>query len=63
MIRLLNLSKNLTELPFGSALVLELRQDSNGLYYIQIQLKNNTLNEPISLKAVKMEGSIDFILK
>jgi hypothetical protein len=56
MIRLLNLSNTLTDLPFGSALIFELRQDSNGLFYIQIQLRNNTQNEPISLKLLKMEG-------
>jgi hypothetical protein len=53
---LLNISPPLSQLNFGAALILELRQDANSLYYIQIRLRNDSLSEPISLKNLKMEN-------
>jgi hypothetical protein len=41
---------------FGSALVIELRQNSNGNYFIQIFLKNNDRHEAIGLKMLKIKG-------
>lgn len=53
---LLNLSPPLSQLNFGAALILELRQDANSLYYMQMRLRNDSLSEPISLKNLKMEN-------
>ena len=53
---LLNISPPLSQLNFGAALILELRQDANSLYYVQIRLRNDSLSEPISLKSLKMEN-------
>ena len=53
---LLNIAPPLSQLNFGAALIMELRQDNNGLYYVQLRLRNDTINEPVSLKNLKMEN-------
>ena len=53
---LLNIAPPLSQLNFGAALILELRQDGNNLYYVQMRLRNDSLSEPISLKNLKMEN-------
>ncbi len=42
--------------PFGSSIILELRQDSNGTGYVQFMYKNNSLNAPISLQPLNIKG-------
>lgn len=52
--KLLNLNVSMTNIPFGTSLILELRKDNNNLHYINIMLKKNSINEPISINPVKM---------
>jgi hypothetical protein len=59
--KLLNLTyyPTLTQFSFGAALIFELRQDVKGLFYIQILAKNNSMNQPISLKTLRMDNCED----
>ncbi len=52
--QLLNITNSLTSYPFGAALIIELRQDANGLYYVQIMSKNNSINQPININRVRL---------
>ena len=56
MLTLLNITSPLIPLHFGAALILELRQDANGLFYIQLRLRNDSINDPILLKTLKMDN-------
>jgi hypothetical protein len=50
---------SLTQFSFGAALIFELRQDIKGLYYVQILAKNNSMNQPISLRTLHMDHCED----
>ena len=52
-------SSTLNQYSFGAALIFELRQDVKGLYYVQIMAKNNSMNQPIALKTLRMDRCED----
>ncbi len=49
MTELLELGNRLQSLPFGSAMIIELRVDSKGAYYVQVQFKSNQVNTATEL--------------
>lgn len=53
---LLNISNdNLSQIQFGSSLIFELRQDTNGIFYTNLMIRNNTNSQPTVLKPVKLK--------
>jgi hypothetical protein len=54
---LLNISSPLRQQEFGSSIVFELRKDANNLHYVSVLTKNNSLNQPVSLRAAKIGGT------
>lgn len=63
MQKLLNTSTNFVQPDFASGFVFELRQDSNGTYYVRVLFKNNKASEPIALNPVAIDGNIWFNIK
>ena len=61
MVKLLNLTQDLRQPPFASAVILELRRALNSSqYYIQALYKNNTPSEPISYTPMSINGQCFF---
>lgn len=57
MTKLLNLTSKITQPPFASSVILELRKSvSSSKYYVQVFIKNNTINEEITFKKVTING-------
>ncbi|CAF0784398.1 unnamed protein product [Brachionus calyciflorus] len=54
LMNLLNLNVSLSQIPFGTSLIFELRKDQKGLHYINLMLRNNNLTETTSLNQIKM---------
>lgn len=54
---MLNLTSKITQPPFASSVILELRKSLSGSkYYVQVFIKNNTIDEEITLKEVNIYG-------
>ena len=61
MARLLNLSAPLTQPPFTSAIIIELRKSvQDDKYFVQVYYKNNVDEEPIQLEEVRV-GVCDYL--
>ena len=56
VVSLLNLTPNLKELPYSSALVFELRKDGLHKFYVKVLLKSNSYDEPFSLSQATVDG-------
>ena len=56
VVSLLNLTPNLKELPYSSALVFELRKDRNNKFYVKVLVKSNSYDEPFSLNQATVYG-------
>jgi hypothetical protein len=63
LFQLLDLSPFISQPPFASAVVLELRKTIKNEYFVQAVLKNNTPEEPITYKVLSMNGKIIFLIK
>lgn len=56
MTKLLDLVPFIAQPPFASAVIFELRKSTDSNYFVQVLLKNNTPEEPISYKAFPING-------
>ncbi|CAF0751790.1 unnamed protein product [Brachionus calyciflorus] len=56
LISLLNFTWPLVEIPYASAIVVELRKDSNNNYYTQVLLRNGTYGNPQPMSVVQLNG-------
>lgn len=63
LLGLLNFSWPLREIPYGSAIVFELRQDivNTSQFYVQLLFKNNTFRQQSNLYVVEMNGNISLL--
>lgn len=61
MIKLLNLSSNVIQPPYVSAVVLELRKSlkNESKYYVQCFLKNNTIYEETNYRIIRIGSCSD----
>ena len=55
--KLLELTPFITQPPFASAVLIELRKSTDGKYFVQAVLKNNTITEPISYQVLQINGN------
>lgn len=63
MTRLLELISLITQSPYVSAVVLELRRSlqDNTKYYVQCVFKNNTIDEEINFNKLKIRSCSDYM--
>jgi hypothetical protein len=52
------LSPFITQPPFASAVIFELRKSVHNNYFVQVLLKNNTPEEPITYEILPIKGNI-----
>jgi len=58
-LKLLNVNVQLSQPNFASAIVLELRRTRDFRYFVRILWKNNELEEPVSLKELRILDCVD----
>ena len=56
ILTLLNATNQLDQVPFATALIFELRQDSSGLYYIQLIMQKNSTAQPFYLQPINIDS-------
>jgi hypothetical protein len=59
--KLLKPNDPLQVLPIGTAIIVELRQDKVGNYYIQLMYKSNTATDPIKFSPVQADGILTLL--
>jgi hypothetical protein len=59
MTKLLDLAPFIAQPPFASAVIFELRKSVDNNYFVQVLLKNNTPEEPISYEIFPIKGILD----
>lgn len=56
LLTLLNVTRELDQIPFASVVILELSQDPAGLYYVSLKMQSNTSTVPITLVSVDINS-------
>lgn len=51
---LLNATSHLDQIPFATVIILELSQDTAGMYYVTLKMQSNTTTVPINLVALNI---------